>query len=132
VRGTDYHHRRTRHRSGQTISTRHRARKKWPPSLPGRADDTAEAAAEGGAMTRSNLMIGGDWHPLSEPHDEEEAANRAGRWAGLIDLVMELDEGFGFVCAAVEHFSRVILKEEPNDPWAKFAEMLLSQDEDLQ
>jgi hypothetical protein len=32
----------------------------------------------------------------------------------------------------VEHFSQIVLKEEPNGSWAKYAELFLSQDEALQ
>jgi hypothetical protein len=78
--------------------------------------------------------IGGDWHPNSEPDDADAAANRAMHWAGLIHQV-ESDgggSGFGFICAAIEHFSRVVMKDEPNGPWARFAEMFISQNEELQ
>ena len=91
------------------------------------------AAANTGAA-----MIGGLWHPNSEPDDEDEAANRAMHWAGLIDQVMSNSSddgdgaGFGFVCAAVEHFSQVVMTEDPNGPWVKYAVLFLSEDEALQ
>jgi hypothetical protein len=83
-------------------------------------------------------MIGGLWHPSSEPDDEEAAANRAMHWAGLIDQVMCDSSGdgdgagFGFVCAAVEDFAARVMKEDPNGPWAKYAVLFLSEDEALQ
>jgi hypothetical protein len=81
-------------------------------------------------------MIGGLWHPNSVPDDEDTAANRSMYWAGLIDQVMggssDDGDGFGFVCAAVEHFSQLVMREDPNGPWAKYAVLLLSDEEPLQ
>ena len=90
------------------------------------------AAANTGAA-----MIGGFWHPNSEPDDEDEAANRAMHWAGLIDQVMSNSSddgdgaGFGFVCAQWSA-AQVVMREDPNGPWAKHAALFLSEDEQLQ
>jgi hypothetical protein len=57
---------------------------------------------------------------------------------GLIDQVMSDSSddsdgaGFGFVYAAVEHFSQVVMREDPDGPWATYAVLFLSDDEALQ
>lgn len=56
--------------------------------------------------------------------------------AWLVDRTMGESDGdgagFGFVCAAVEHFSQVVMREDPSGPWVKFAVLFLSDDEALQ